>query len=313
MQLSLVICHDNNTIEIDISELSSHSDDANTSRISVNGYLGKLHGSDYYGSCDHNGDNNETLQVVANCKGGFREKLVLITQEFFEPIVISDSSIDDDLERLAALSDCVTSSSGQGHDSGSDSGDNIVVMSCYNGTSTDKRYREKLKSLQKNHHDFTHRASNDHQNIPIIISDSSLDDSGVSGAVTDCFEDGGRIVQDHRSDSGHNFKVMLGCQGDSGAVGNSSRKSLISAITQHHKNSSDGCFSSDSSLCEEDSLPPVVVTTDSLQDVDISNAIADCTDPNKGGGTVSTVSLDPTSRLKGFSGRLNFRENKNLK
>jgi hypothetical protein len=189
-----------------------------------------------------------------------------------------------------------------------------VIMSCKNGNDSGKKFREKLRSLQKKHDDSAHRKTDDHKDIPIIISDSSLDDSSVSTAVEKCLDDSGRVIKEHKSDSGHNFKVIVGCHGDSSASAPSStRKNLVEALDDHKKDNALGCFDADSGSCQEENLPPVIVTADSLKDVGVAAAIAECVDPTKGGGVDTPVSLDPDDPSTGFGGRLNFRENKNLK
>jgi len=53
---------------------------------------------------------------------------------------------------------------------------------------------------------------------------------------------------------------------------------------------------------------PIVLTTSSLDDTRIQDAVASCIDPDDGGGIQSIVSPSPAGEHTGRSGRLNWRE-----
>lgn len=227
---------------------------------------------------------------------------------------------------------------GYGHDSVSDSGKHHYISGCKNKEANDsdssdsQHYGDSEKDgSKKSYHkslkgaDSTYDKAKGHgDSSGIIVSDSSLDDSGKEGHDSGdvwakykaCLADGqGKIdsakvksnVDSGKGDSGHKFRVVKNCP---------NADSLKTAIEKHKERVKDP---EDTKYKDK----PIVITTASLEDVAISEAHEACLDPEKGGGTETVQKNPPSSSTidtpndpspvgssgkTGKSGRLNWRE-----
>ncbi len=194
--------------------------------------------ADYLGSCNSRTTTTpkETLHVISGCTGTTRETLETKTQAYFEPITVADTALDDE-SVVTAMSQCLdngdssdsgkssgdsskstTGGKGKGHDSVSDSGKHHRVRGCQDkGDSNAIKYHTTLKSADSSLD--TQRGTKD----PIVVSDSSLDDSGanhdnkntVFAAYKACAQDASNAnkidsskVTKKRGDSGHRQQIM---------------------------------------------------------------------------------------------------------
>lgn len=315
----ITICHvppgnpeNKHTIHIGYSAWPAHRDN---------------HGGDYLGSCTQapvagstaptadstTPASNSTsstvneVRVITNCTGTYRETLITKVQSYFEPIVVSDDALTDDKDSedvVTALSQCLDAGDssdssdsshkgrdnrgngkGSGHDSVSDSGKHHFISGCKSKSkdSTDSSdYRDKLKNEDSGYKKTKHKTDSS-----LIVSDSSLDDSGVREKYNACVadsHDASKIdsskVKLGQGDSGHKYRIVKGC-GDSGI------KDLKEELTKHKERVEEA---SDTKYKDR----AIVITTVSMQDAAIEAAREECLDPAKGGGT-ETILTDTTS------------------
>jgi|GEM_PF-4780318 len=330
------ICHvppgnpeNKHTIHIGISAWPAHRDN---------------HGGDYLGSCNNppstgstTSSSTETLVTISDCKGEYRTTLVNLTQSYFDPVIVNDSALDDE-DSVTAISECLDhgdssdsaksdsakkahktaghpdSGKGYGHDSVSDSGHHSISH-CKNKDSSEshhksgdskesdssKNYRKKLTEK----HDKDNEAKK-HSDSNLIISDSSKDDSGVKREYDKCLASGSEHkVDSGKGDSGHKYTVMKNCSN------NSAIKEAVEQYREKVKNN------------KEYEQRPIFLNISSLSDSHIQAAVADCTDPGKGGGIRVDTPPDTTppggsgdttppgggdTTPQGKQGRLNWKE-----
>ncbi|MFI3186164.1 MAG: hypothetical protein QX198_09315, partial [Methylococcaceae bacterium] len=149
-----------------------------------------------------------------------------------------------------------------------------------------KNYHKKLKNI-----DSSHDTTNGNKD-PIVVSDSSLDDSGVWKEYKECAKvasnskklDSSKTGK-KKGDSGHKQHVLKSC-------GDSQDQKVKAAITAYRAKSSS---------------KDIILNDTSYNDVSIHQIAMDCIDPGKGGGT-DTPTSPTTSTSTGVSGRLNYRE-----
>ncbi|MGZ8945653.1 MAG: hypothetical protein ACXW1W_09530 [Methylococcaceae bacterium] len=206
--------------------------------------------ADYLGSCNSKTTTTakETLHVISGCTGATREALETKVQSYFEPITVADTALDDETIHTA-MSQCLDkgdssdsghddhgAAKGGGHDSVSDSGKHHRIRGCQNKDSGHKADSSKhtgrtdsdKEDGNKNHHKKLKDAVSDYNtahNIkdPIIVSDSSLDDSGanhdnkntVFAAYKACTQDASNAnkidsskVTKKKGDSGHRQQIL---------------------------------------------------------------------------------------------------------
>ena len=292
----ITICHvppgnpeNKHTIHIGYSAWPAHRDN---------------HVGDYLGSCTQAPASSTTVdevRVITGCTGTYRETLITKVQSYFEPIVVSDDALTDDRDSedvVTALSQCLDAGDssdssdssdkkkdnrgngkGSGHDSVSDSGKHHFISGCKskandsNDSNDSNAYRNKLKK-----EDSGYKKAKAKTDSNLIVSDSSLDDSGVREKYKACVadsDDASKIdsskVKLGQGDSGHQYRIVKGC-GDSGI------KDLKEELTKHKERVEDA---NDAKYKDR----PIVITTVSMQDAAIEAARAECLDPAKGGGT----------------------------
>lgn len=245
---------------------------------------------------------------------------------------------------------------GFGHDSVSDSGKHHVITGCKNKVANDsdsssdsqhhdsndsqhhtQHYSDSEKNLSKASYHKSLKGADSaydkakgpgHGDSAVIVSDSSLDDSGKANDSSDnvlkqykaCLakaDDSSKFDStkvknkvDSGGDSGHKYHVVnvKDCP---------NAEALKTAVEKHKERVKDP---DDTKYKDR----PIVLTKVSLDDVAIHEAYAECLDPEKGGGTESIQTDPPTppatfltptnpsptgsSGKAGKSGRLNWRE-----
>jgi hypothetical protein len=285
----------------------------------------------------------EKLHVISGCTGETREALETKVQSYFEPITVADTALDDE-SVVTAMSQCLdkgdssdsgkggdsskskSGGKGQGHDSVSDSGKHHRIRGCQNkdtehkadssdsskhGSSdsdkddNNKNYHKKLKDA-----DSGHDAAKGIKD-PIVVSDSSLDDSGANhdhkntvwAAYKACTQDSSNAnkidsskISKQKGDSGHKQRILR----DHDSVSDSGK--------QHQKSCTDA---QDATLRKaivdykaKTSTKDLILTETSYNDVSIKQAVDACVTA----GAKDTLTTPPTSST-GFGGRQNFREN----
>lgn len=274
------------------------------------------HEGDHLGSCDNppesTSSQTENLVVIENCTGSYRQTLVELTQSYFDPLIINDSILDDEVDgpALAALSECLdhgdssdssagnapSTSKGQGY--ASYGAGHLRISACKNrdtSASHPENASEESDSSQNYHKKFSQRkahfnATYGHGDSSLNISDSSMDNSAVRSAYQTCiatnpdYETG-----TDKGDAAHKYREMSGCP----------NASEIKTAVAAYKNS----VATEARYARR----PIVLKTSTLTDTRIQEAVANCVDPDLGGGTQTGV--PPTSEgYTGRSGRLNWRQ-----
>ncbi|MDD1625858.1 MAG: hypothetical protein LUQ26_00025 [Methylococcaceae bacterium] len=321
----ITICHvppgnpaNKHTIHIAFSAWAAHKlhRNTNTQGLPLVDYLGSCNNPPATGSTV----SSETLHVISGCTGSYRDKLVAKVHSYFDPVTVADTSLDDE-SVVTAMSQCldkgdssdsghshnddspVSGGKGRGHDSVSDSGNHHRIRGCQNkdthlsdsskhGVSdsdkdiNNKNYHKKLKDTDINH-DIVKGYID-----PVVVSDSSLDDSGVWAEFKKCAQDSSNpnkfntsITGKKKGDSGHKQHVLKTC-------GTAAQDQKIKdAITAYRAKTS---------------TKNIILTQTSYNDISIQQAVMNCVDPGKGGGTDTPV--PSTTSSTGVSGRLSFRE-----
>ena len=192
---------------------------------------------------------------------------------------------------------------GGGHDSVSDSGNHHRIRGCENKDTTHKAdstdsgkhgSSDSNKSdSNKNYHTKLKNADSGYDadkgiKDPVVVSDSSLDDSGVWKEYKKCAADSNNASKidsgktgKSKGDSGHKQHILKSC-------GDDQDKKVKDAITAYRA---------------KDSTKDIILTETSYNDVWIKQAVDACVT----GGATDTTTTPTTST--GTSGRLNFREN----
>ena len=300
----------------------------------------KNHSGDTLGSCTKTPvpgttttTTTDTTYTVTGCTGTAREELVTVVQSYFEPVVVDESTLDDDEDMVTSVSQCLDggdssdsndahkdkrgNGKGSGYEHVSDSHNHHFLGGCKNKDSGDSEhnYRSKIKSNDSDHKKKEH-GKNSNYSTSLIVTDSSMDDSGVKRAYDKCVNDShghtrSNMVAFNLGDSGHKYRIVKSC--DSG-------DSDLRAKIQSHK---------ETVKTSKDTTYQVVVTGTSLQDCDISKAVNTCliqatakVDPPLPGGSADCT-INPSNIIKkenpiitlpnsmpqtGKDGRYNWRE-----
>ncbi len=206
----------------------------------------KKYPNDYLGSCNSQDPSAtaEKMHVISGCPVDIRQQLLTKIQSFYDPIVVDDSSLDDN-DMAKAMSQCLdngdssdsnkgnidtrkTGGQGRGHDSVSDSGKHHYVTRCLN---TDKSHKaDSSKSKRKGRSDSDKDPNNQNfhkklvaENIDnnsqkglksvLVVSDSSLNDSDVKSALAKCGSNSGNLSVS-KGDSGHKYRRVKDCSND---------------------------------------------------------------------------------------------------
>ncbi len=240
---------------------------------------------DYLGSCNSKTTTTakETLHVISGCTGATREALETKVQAYYEPITVADTSLDDEAV-VTAMSQCLDkgdssdsghadhgAAKGGGHDSVSDSGKHHRIRGCQDkGNDSDKKYHKILKDADSGLD--THRAIKD----PIIVSDSSLDDSGVWPAYKACTKDTSDTknkidsskISKKKGDSGHRQHILR----ETDSVSDSGK--------QHHKSCTAAqdttLRSAIAAYKAKASTKDIILTASSYNDVTVKTAVDAC-------------------------------------
>ena len=327
----ITICHvppgnpaNKHTIHIAFSAWAAHQKHTNTKGPDYVDYLGSCNNAPAKGSTV----TPEPVHVISGCTGTYRNTLLTKVHSYFEPITVADTALDDlDGEAVVtAMSQCldkgdssdsghsknddrsVSGGRGRGHDSVSDSGNHHRIRGCQNkdthladsskhGVSdsdkdiTNKNYHKKLKDLD-NDHDAGKSSGNPLYIDPVVVSDSSLDDGDVWKEFKKCAQNASdttkldaTVTGKKKGDSGHKQHVLKTC-------GATQDQKIRDAITAYRAKAS---------------TKNIILTQTSYNDVSIQQAIADCVDSGKGGGT-DALAPPTASTSTGVGGRLNFRE-----
>lgn len=232
--------------------------------------------ADYLGSCNSRTTSTpkEAVHVISGCTGTTRETLETKVQSYYEPITVADTSLDDEAV-VTAMSQCLdkgdssdssghgdsghsaSTGKGGGHDSVSDSGQHHRIRGCQdkgNGDSS-KNYHQTLKTADSSLD--THRSTKD----PIVVSDSSLDDSGVWSAYKTCVQDSSNANKidsgktgKQKGDSGHRQHVLKSC-------GTTQDQAVRNAVTAYKAKTS---------------TKDIIVTASAYNDVTVKAAIDAC-------------------------------------
>ena len=246
---------------------------------------------DYLGSCNSKVTSEktsvETLHVISGCTGTARNSLVTKIQDFFEPITVADSALDDE-SVVTAMSQCLDNGDsgsdsghgnspalikGGGHDSVSDSGNHHRVRGCQdNGTVT---YNKTLKIAD------TDLDESRHTKDPIIVSDSSLNDKDVFKSFKDCVSvsnsnkiDSGKVTK-KLGEAGHQQQILKDPSCTTSQDG-----TLRTAVTNYKAKAS---------------TKDLVLTADSYNDVEVKKAVEACV--AAGAKDSITDSFSPTIAL----------------
>ena len=322
----ITVCHappgnpaQKHTIHIAFSAWAAH-------KAHTNDYLGSCNNPPVIPTTTTTRTTPEKIHVISGCTGTYRNALVTKVRSYFDPITVADTSLDDELV-VTAMSQCLdkgdssdssdsnekghnskslSGGKGRGHDSVSvsDSGKNVLhhlIRGCQNkdthiadsskhGVSdsdkdaTNKNYHKKLKNIDSSHD--TNKGNKD----PIVVSDSSLDDSDVWKEYKECAKDSGnsnKINADKtgkvKGDSGHKQHILKSC-------GDSQDKKLKDAITSYRAKTS---------------TKNIILTETSYNDISVHQAVMDCVAANKGKGkdteTTGTSDTSDTSDTSGTS------------
>ncbi|MGZ8157569.1 MAG: hypothetical protein ACXWT4_02035 [Methylobacter sp.] len=214
---------------------------------------------------------------------------------------------------LGSCGSTASGGKGGGHDSVSDSGNHHRIRGCQNKDSghkadssdsskhglsdsdkddTNKNYHKKLKDADSGH-DTAHNIKD-----PVVVSDSSLDDAEVWTEFKKCAKDSSDSKKidsskagKQKGDSGHKQHILKSC-------GDAQDQKVKDAIAKYKEK--------DSTKAKD-----IILTETSYTDVSIKQAVDNCVDATKGGGTdTTTTPTTPTttSSSSGASGRLNLRE-----
>ncbi|MFZ2403915.1 MAG: hypothetical protein WAW41_02185 [Methylobacter sp.] len=263
---------------------------------------------DYLGSCNSKTTSTakESLHVISGCTGTTRETLETKAQTYYEPITVADTALDDE-SVVTAMSQCMDKgdssdssdndrgkAKGGGHDSVSDSGNHHRIRGCQDKSTTDssKKYNTRLKNADSSH-DTTH-----HTKDPIVVSDSSLDDSSVWTAYKACTQDSSNAnkidsskISKKVGDSGHRQHVLR----DHDSVSDSGK--------QHHKSCTD---TQDQTLRTaitaykaKTSTKDIILTASSYNDVTVKAAVDACV--RAGATDTVTDSFSPNVAIPGVT------------
>ncbi|MGR9012096.1 MAG: hypothetical protein ACU83U_00480 [Gammaproteobacteria bacterium] len=256
--------------------------------------------ADYLGSCNNAPTTTgtttpESLHVISGCTGSYREALLTKVQSYFDPITVADTALDDE-SVVTAMSQCLdkgdsddsgkgakgkkgdssnsaSGGQGRGHDSVSDSGNHHRIRGCQNKDTEHKadsskhgrsdsdkddnnlNYHKKLKSA-----DSAHDKAKGIKD-PVVVSDSSLDDSGVwreyKKCVTDANDsnkiDSGKTGKS-KGDSGHKQHILKSC-------GDDQDQKVKEAITAYRA---------------KESTKNIILTESSYNDVSLKQAVDSC-------------------------------------
>ncbi|TAN65295.1 MAG: hypothetical protein EPN17_16925 [Methylobacter sp.] len=246
---------------------------------------------DYLGSCNSKTSTTpkETLHIISGCTGAAHETLETKVQSYFEPITVADTALDDEAV-VTAMSQCLDKgdssdssdsnkgkAKGGGHDSVSDSGKHHRIRGCQDkGDSSDKKYRKTLQDAD------TARDNNAAKGIlkdPVVVSDSSLDDSGVWKEYKKCVADTGSPNKidsgktgKKRGDSGHSQHILKSC-------GDAQDQKLKDAIVAYKA---------------KPSSKDIILTETSYTDVSIKQAVDACVSAGATDSITSAFSTNVT-------------------
>lgn len=267
----ITICHvppgnpaNKHTIHIAFSAWAAHKAHTNT--------IGPDF-ADYLGSCNSRTTSTpkETIHVISGCTGTTRETLETKVQSYYEPITVADTSLDDQ-SVVTAMSQCLdngdssdssksnsdsaqsaSGGQGKGHDSVSDSGNHHRIRGCQDkGNSS---YHQTLKTADSTLD--TSRSVTD----PVVVSDSSLDDTGVWSAYKACVADATNANKidssktgKQKGDSGHRQHILKTC-------GTTQDQAVRDAVTAYKAKTS---------------TKDIIVTASAYNDVTVKAAIDAC-------------------------------------
>lgn len=281
---------------------------------------------DYLGSCNSKTDTTpkETMHVISGCKGETREALETKVQSFYDPITVADTALDDETI-VTAMSQCLdkgdssdsgksggdsskstSGGKGRGHDSVSDSGNHHRIRGCLNkdsghqADSTDsskhglsdsdksdsnKNYHTKLKSADSAHD--TAKGIKD----PVVVSDSSQDDSGVWKALKACVKDSSNPDKidssktgKKRGDSGHKQFILK----DHDSVSDSGKQLKNSCTAEQDTTLRTALSAYKAKTTTKD----IVLTQSSYDDVAVKQLVDACV--SSGAKDMTTDTFSPT-------------------
>jgi hypothetical protein len=224
----------------------------------------------------------DQVHIINGCTGEARATLINLVQTYFDPVVVNDDALKDDhgsVDIVTALSQCLDAGDssdsgdgnknnrghgkGNGYDSVSDSGNHHFIRACKSkssnrGDSNDSNdsndFRGNLKSKGDNHN-----RSNHHGDSSVIVSDSSLDDSGVKRVYASCIAKDSVSIKTGLGDSGHKYRIVKGCN-------DSDLKKELDAHKTRTEDLTDAKYKD----------LPITLTTRSLEDVAIKAAYDNC-------------------------------------
>jgi len=252
--------------------------------------------ADYLGSCNSKTATNaqETLHVISGCTGDNREALETKVQAYFEPITVADTALDDETVATAVrqcldkgdssdsgdhgINKAALGGQGGGHDSVSDSGAHHRIRGCQDKSTGDssKKYNTRLKTVDANY-DTTHGDKD-----PVVVSDSSLNDSGVWTAYKTCVADASNPNKidssktgKKKGDSGHRQQVLRSC-------GDTQDQSVRDAVAAYKA---------------KRSTRDIILTASSYNDASIKAAVDACV--NAGAKDIANPSFSPNLAIPG--------------
>ncbi len=251
--------------------------------------------ADYLGSCNSRTTTtpSETLHVISGCPdtsaSKLRETLETKVQAYYDPIIVADTSLDDE-SVVTAMSQCLdngdssdsthssSNSKGGGHDSVSDSGNHHRIRGCQNKDTSDssKQYNKTLKTADSSH-DTTHSVKD-----PVVVSDSSLDDKDVWKEYKTCVADAANANKidsaktgKKKGDSGHKQYVLTSC-------GDTQDQKVRDAVTTYKAKTS---------------TKDIIVTASAYNDVNVKAAVDACV--SAGAKDTATNSFSPNVAIHG--------------